>query len=339
MIALHRDTITRKEMDALLSNIIDGSVSPGELGGVAVQELGKFLSWKQSYGVALRSCEQAYEIALGALNLPKGALVGVSPLASSFLLEQISLLGLAPYKVDVDERTLLPSTQGVQEGLQAGISALLLSSPVGNIPKPEDYEGIGIPIIEDITLTIGSTLNDAPVGFIGSAVILSGDQPGVVAMGGGALLSTESLGLWRNIRKVRNFSRPSYQMPDLNASLVISQLKYLGKNREKRSGVFKVYQEALRKSGRNRSLLHSPEGMSLVPAFFPVLLDGSVQDARSYAKKKGIALGSLVDTSVDFEELSGELKQVALRGVVFPLYPLLSRDEIDVVARVLTTLP
>ncbi len=339
MIALHRDTITRKEMDALLSNIIDGSISPGELGGMAIQELGKSLSWKQSYGVALRSCEQAYEIALGALNLPKGSLVGVSPLASSFLVEQISLLELTPYTVHVDERTLLPSSQAIQEGVQAGISALLLSSPAGNIPKPEDYEGVGIPVIEDITLTIGSTCNDVPVGSVGSAVILSGDQPGVVAMGGGALLATDSLGLWRNIRKVPNFSRPSYQLPDLNVSLVISQLKYLGKNREKRAGILKLYQDSLRKSGRNKSLLHSPEGVSLVPAFFPLLLDGSVQDARAYAKKKGITIGALVDSSVALDELPSALKQIALRGVVFPLYPLLSREEIDTIARVLTTLP
>ncbi len=339
MIALHRDTITRKEMDALLSNIIDGSVSPGELGGMAIQELGKSLGWKQGYGVAVRSCDQAYEIALGALSLPQGSLVGVSPLVSSFLVDQISAIGLTPYVLELDERTLLPSNQGIQEALQAGIAALLLSSPAGNVPKPEDYESIGIPIIEDITLTIGSTFNNTPVGSIGSAVILSGDQPGVVAMGGGALLATDSLGLWRNIRKVQNFSRPSYQMPDLNASLVISQLKYLGKNIEKRSGIFKVYQEALRKSGRNRPLLHSPEGTSLVPAFFPVLLDGSVQDARGYAKKKGITIGSLVDASVNLEELSSELKQVALRGITLPLYPLLSREEIDLVSRVLATLP
>ncbi len=339
MIPLHRDTITRKEMDALLTNIIDGSVAPGELRGAAVQELGKILLWKQSFGVALRSCEQSYEIAMSSLQLQEGSAVGISPLGFSFLPDVLSSLGLVPYYLPLDERTLLPSRQGIQDGITAGIGALIISSPAGNIPNIEDYGDIGVPVIEDITWTLGSTVESKPVGAIGSMVILSGDHPGVVSMGGGALLATQSLGYWRAIRKAQNFSRLSYQMPDLNASLVMSQLKYLSKNVEKRMGIYRVYQEALRKSGRNRSLLHAPEGTHLAPSFFPVLLDGSVQDVRGYAKKKGIAIGSLIEKDVVMDGLSDTLKQASLRGVMFPLYPLLSREEIDTVARVLATLP
>ncbi len=344
MIPLYRATITRKEMDSLLSNIIEGNIAPGEVEKEAVLQLVATLGWKQGYGSGVRSYLHAYQMAFEGLDLPEGSGVGVSPFTPVPVLSLLESMQLRPVLLPVDPRTLLVEPEAITQRLAAEeIGAVLLNSPLGNIPNREQYTFGTLPLVEDITWTVGGSLAEGAAGSVGTVVILSADHSGAVALGGGGFVVTQSMGVWRNIRKSSIFQEPSYRLPDLNSSLGCTQFKEIRHRIERKMNTYQLYQDALRKGGRHKGLLRAPEGAIIGPSFFPILLKGSVQDVRHYAKKKGIEIApifeeSLYDRSLFSKEMA-EHEAVLLRGIKVPLYPMLSRKEIDQISRFITTLP
>lgn len=341
MIPLYRATITRKEMDILLSNIIEGHIAPGEVEKLAIQQLVTTLGFKQGYGTALRSYVQAYTIAIEGLALLEGSGIGVSPFTPQAIISVIEQLGCVPRVLAVDTRTLLLQPEAIEDGVSQGlVQAVLLESPAGNLVNPKHYEGCSVPIIEDITWTIGGTIAGQGVGSLGAVVILSADHQGAIALGGGGLVMTTSMGVWKTMRKSTLFTEPSYRLPDINSSLALTQLKQLKSRAERKMNIHKLYAEAVRKSGRHKGLLVTPEDISLAPPFFPLLLSGSTSEVIAYGKKKGVEIAPLFDT-IDTRVYAKQpqVKDVVLRGVKLPLYPLLARKEIDTITRCIATLP
>ena len=79
MIQTYSTTIRRKEMDAVLTCMVDEKIGPGELNTRLIQLVKEF--FKCDGAVALRSPAIALGYALTALELEKGSKVMISALA------------------------------------------------------------------------------------------------------------------------------------------------------------------------------------------------------------------------------------------------------------------
>ena len=79
MIQTFSSTIRRKEMDAVLTCMVDEKIGPGDLNSRLIQNVKESFSF--SGGVAVRSPSLALKYALKALDLPKDAKIMISALA------------------------------------------------------------------------------------------------------------------------------------------------------------------------------------------------------------------------------------------------------------------
>ena len=102
MIQTYSPTIRRKEMEAVLTCMVDEKIGPGDQTARLVQAVKEYTGCDGA--VALRSPSVALEYALKALDLPKESLVMLSALAPAWQIITVERLGYKPLVLDVEQR-------------------------------------------------------------------------------------------------------------------------------------------------------------------------------------------------------------------------------------------
>ena len=156
MIQTFSSTIRRKEMDAVLTCMVDEKTGPGELNSKFIQALKEFSGCDGA--VAFRSPSIALSYALKALDLPENTSVMMSALAPFWQYDAIQKLGYKPLVLDVEEQTGLVNAEIVQKGISNGGRLLILHETMGILPQIEEIISLGIPVIEDISHSFGAVL-------------------------------------------------------------------------------------------------------------------------------------------------------------------------------------
>ena len=356
MIQTFSSTIRRKEMDAVLTCMVDEKLGPGELNAKLIQTVKEFTGCDGA--VAFRSPAIAFSYVLKALALEEGSAVMVSALAPSWHYSAVKNLGFNPLVLDVEEDTGLVSAAAVQEGVKQGGRLLLLHETMGIMPNLEEILAIGVPVIEDISHSLGSVYNFSPseenpsakpedlqkkAGMMGLYSILGLEANDTVTAGGGAVLISPKRREWIVLKKFTDEAPETDILPDMNSALGFIQLKEYARNEEVRKSLYAIFQKALQ-SGKNKTFARPAESPSTVWSF-PVVLNGSFKDAKQYASRKEIEIrpayeGSVISLLSD-EEQSKYIhgKALFLRTVLFPLYPRLGSEAATKIAKVLGTLP
>ena len=129
MIRTYSTTIRRKEMDAVLTCMVDERIGPGELNQRFIQQVKEFI--KCDGAVALRSPAIALNYAFKALGLERGCKVLISALAPLWQYKLIEEKEMEPIVLDVDETTGLVSIDEIQKGIAAGGKVLILHETEG----------------------------------------------------------------------------------------------------------------------------------------------------------------------------------------------------------------
>ena len=109
MIQTYSTTIRRREMDAVLTCMVDEKIGPGELNTRLIQQVKEF--FKCDSAVALRSPAIALKYALSAMNLEKGSVVMISALAPFWQYQSLIDLGFVPEVLDVDDNNGLVTVE------------------------------------------------------------------------------------------------------------------------------------------------------------------------------------------------------------------------------------
>ncbi len=91
-----------------------------------------------------------------------------------------------PIVLDVSEQSALVTLEQVEQGIKNGGRLLLLGETFGFIPDFDAFANLGIPIIEDISQSIGGEYNEKKVGTLGVFSILGLESNDLVTAGGGA---------------------------------------------------------------------------------------------------------------------------------------------------------
>ena len=157
MIQTYSTTIRRKEMDAVLTCMVDEKIGPGELNAKLITQIKEFI--KCDGAVALRSPAIALKYALKSMGLESGSKVMVSALAPAWQYQSLVSMGFEPLVLDVDEVNGLVNEQIISEGIKQGGKVLLLHETEGILPNLEEIVKLGVPIIEDISQSAGAVFN------------------------------------------------------------------------------------------------------------------------------------------------------------------------------------
>ena len=366
-IEVYSPTIRRKEMDAVLTAMVEEKIGPGERSRLLIQTAREQLRF--DYALALRSPAVALHLALKALNARAGQAVAVSALSPRYYLQVIEDLQLTPLFCDVSydfpcmsRETIESAFANKPEGLE--VCAVVLHHTLGFMPDALAIAELGIPVIEDISQSYGSWIKiagkknseegetaaasaaadnakkeDAPVKLSGVFCILGLEERDMLTSGGGALLFAMNR---RDGAALRNFSSiaDEYCLPDINAALAVVQFKEALRNIERRRDIASVYVQASLRTRHKRFIPLVEDEYNNYS--FSLVLEAGLKDVIAYAKKKEIVVESAFENTLAGGQLCANCpvgNSLALRTVLFPMYPRLRSQDAERVSRLIMTLP
>ena len=357
-INIYSPTIRRKEMDAVLSAMVDDKIGPGEQAKFLVQTAKERI--KFDYCLALRSPAIALQLALKSLGTEKGQGVLVSALSPLYYASVIEDLGLVPVYCDVPASTATISRETIKKALSSrpdglDIRCIVLHHTLGYLPDGEAIAELGIPVIEDSSQSYGASTesektgeegssanNDASNKFvenIGVFTILGLEERDMLTSGGGALLYSMNRRDAALLRSLGDLP-PEYGLPDMNAAMAVVQFREAAKNLLKRREIARLYtQSALRT--RHKSFIQYGETEYNNYAF-PLILETGMKEVKAYARKKDIAVENAFDNTIISRLKSDQFPEaysLSLRTVLFPIYPRLGMADAGKVAKLILTLP
>jgi len=376
-IEIYSPTIRRKEMDSVLTAMVEEKIGPGERGRLLLQTAKEQLHF--DYALALRSPAVALHTALKALSLagnPQG-LTGegqadvkraavISALSPRYYLQVLQDLNITPLHCDVSydfpcmsreliENTIAKKPQGLE------VCAIVLHHTLGFVPDTASIAELGIPVIEDISQSYGSWLKtekneeqekDAPsaqtekhekeepaVKFDGMFCIIGLEERDMLTSGGGALLFAMNR---KEGMLLRNFAGlpDEYFLPDINSALAIVQFKELHKNIARRREIAQIYTQASMRT-RHKRFIPVNDG-EYCNYSFSLVLETGFKDVAAYAKKKDIEIESAFVNTIAGAGLCEDCpvsSSLVLRTVNFPIYPRLRSQDAEQVSRLIMTLP
>lgn len=351
MIQTYSTTIRRKEMDAVLTCMVDEKIGPGEINARLIQQVKEFT--KCDGAVALRSPSIALKYALQALDFEAGAKIMISALAPAWQYQTVVQLGYDPLVLDVEEINGLVSIEAISDGIKNGGKLLLLHETEGILPDLEAVSQLGIPVIEDISQSAGSfitekdengtpTENKKAAGSFGLFTIMGLEERDVITAGGGAVLYSSGRREWIVLKKLVDEAPLTDLLPDINCALATVQIKEFNRNETTRKELFSLYQHACL-VGRHKMFAREMEDGSTMSCF-PLILSSSYKDVKQYASKKDIEIQlayehAVVSLSEEIANGCIHAKSLYLRCVHIPMYPRLTKSESAKIVKVLSSLP
>ena len=351
MIQTYSTTIRRKEMDAVLTCMVDEKIGPGELNARLIQAVKEFT--KCDGAVALRSPAIALKYALQALDFAKDGKIMISALAPAWQYQSLVAMGYEPLVLDVDEITGLVTAEIVAAGIKNGGRLLILHETEGILPDFDGIMQLGIPVIEDISQSAGASVpvlspEGVPTeerklaGSFGVYTIMGLEERDVITAGGGAVLMAPGRREWIVLKRFSDEAPLTDLLPDINSALAWVQVREYPRNEKSRKELFAMFHQACM-IGRHKMYAREMENGSTMSCF-PLILASSFKDVKQYAAKKDIEVQLAYDNSViaKIEELSESCihaKSLYLRCVHIPLYPRLTHSEAAKIVKVLSSLP
>ena len=348
-IEVHSPTIRRKEMDAVLTAMVEDRIGPGERSRLLIQTAKENL--KFDFALALRSPATALLFALNALDLKDGDGVLVSALSPRYYAQVLANLRLSPLYCDVSYSSPCISRESVEKAIAAyGIRprCIALHHTLGYVPDTASIAELGIPLIEDISQSYSPAPAEAEGGETakqavrGELAILGLEERDMLTSGGGAILFAMNR---KEGALLRAFSGipAEYCLPDINAALATVQFREALRNMVRRNEIAQLYAQASLRT-KHKRFAGDGEAGEYNNYAFSLVLETGMKDVAAYARKKEIIVEnafeqSLAGAGVSDSVLCPVSHSLSLRTVLFPLYPRLRSQDAERVSKLIMTLP
>jgi dTDP-4-amino-4,6-dideoxygalactose transaminase len=359
-IEVYSPTIRRKEMDAVLTAMVEDQIGPGERSRLLLQTAKEHIRF--DYALALRSPATALHLALKALELKEGDGVLVSALSPRYYVQTLADLRLTPLFCDVSYSFPCVSRESVEKAITAKPSGveprcIILHHTLGFVPDAVSIADLGIPVIEDISQSYTppqeapppqeagnaeESKGEVPLRIHGALAILGLEERDMLTAGGGAILFAMNR---KDSQLLRSFSNipPEYCLPDINAALAAAQFKEAPRNMARRLEIAKAYTQASLRTKHKRFVPLDGTG-DYCNYVFPLVLETGMKDVAAYARKKEIIVESAFEQSLTGAGVIDSVLcpvsySLSLRTVLFPLYPRLRSQEAERVSKLIMTLP
>jgi dTDP-4-amino-4,6-dideoxygalactose transaminase len=242
--------------DRVISDFL-GRAGKYFLGGKYVKELEKrFCSYfKVKYAISFNSATTALQTAVGALGIGPGDEVITSPFTMSATASAILFNNALPVFCDINERNFCLDPAKIEKLINKNTKAILAVNLFGG---SADYNSIlkiakkhNLKIIEDNAQSAGATYENKFTGTIGDIGIFSFNVHKVIQSGEGGMLVTNNKKYAFRAQLIRNHGEAvindlkdkrvyepvlgnNFRMTELQAAIVMQQLKKLKKLNQKR---------------------------------------------------------------------------------------------------------
>ncbi len=332
-----RPTITRRELEGVLDCLINDELTTGEAVKNFEQETANLLGIR--HALAVNSVTAAYHLVFQALEINADSEVIIPSFFHQAPLNSLRITGGKAVLVDNEENSLFPSIDDIKSKITEKTRAIVLGHMFGYHFDISALADISVPVIEDISHAVGSELNEEQVGRKGAFTVLSFAPDMIITTGtGGMVLTSNSraYGSMKDMRGVRNdMTSFEYTMTDFQGAMGLSQIQKISGLLKRRREIARIYHEAVRLTP-HKSLF--PYSDNFAYQTFPVLFDATAEKVSKYWKKNGIEVVPALEYPLHM--ITGEKgfdypnsDRLARKLFMLPLYPTLSRKEIEKISK------
>jgi perosamine synthetase len=335
MIRFNKPTIRRKDLESVLYCMIEDDLTAG----IHLKNFASLLSKRLALPdvTVFSNYFSAFEAVFYLSGVQRGDDVILPSFSRSNILSALIKSGINPILVDLGEDSLVPSIDDIKRKITKRTKCLIIAQLFGVPHDLSRYREFGIPIVEDLDGSMGSTIDGKPAGSFGDFVTINFTDDSIVTTGSGGMLGSIDRRL-RGLEKEAVFAEQL--MSDFNASLGISQLVKLSENIERRQKIGEYYDSAVMSGGC--SFIGRDEKQSLCYSSYVVRTKTPFEvGARFFKKnripiKKGLEkpLHRLLDSDIHgFRETEALYHEL----VTLPIYPELNMDDIENIVRGIKT--
>ena len=337
-----KPTITRKELEGVLDCMIQDELTTG----TTVKKLEAHCAQMSGtkFALATSSHTAAFHLAFTALDIAAGDEVIIPSFFSQSPLSALRLCGASPVLVDIEEGSFAPSADQIREVITEKTRALVIGHMFGFPMDITPYMELNIPVIEDISHIFGKDPAEETGIFRGSILVSSFSPEMMITTGNGGMVITGNSRYYSQMRDYRN-GAPSagipgfdYTMTDLQGAMGISQVLKLRDFIKRRKEIAKIYLEALKKTPHQSLYAFNEE---FTYQSFPILFDTVPEKIDKFWKKQNIQVFKPIQPALhDYCGLRGLdypwSDRFSKKLFSLPIYPTLTRKEIEKVARALS---
>ena len=351
IIPTFKPSIKRKDMDSVLTCMVSDVIGPATLTERLIKVLGDYL--QAAGGYAVRDYPRAIEVAFAAAGLSAGDTVVLSPLLPWIYHHVCRGMGLNPVYVDVDAHS--PVIDAALVRIVDNPRAVVAASTLGFAPDLESLQELPVTLIEDVSQGLGANTGTHSVGTVGHFTICGMEPEHIITSGGGAAVFARGRKERAALKTVCDTLPRELFLPDMNAALGLIQALEVERLVQRRKEIAAVYARSAAQ-GRHKTAVQLGDGENVFFSF-AVLVESAAGEVVAYARKKSIEVvtafessvigyasvpreeGAEVDPLLPEATVCPNARRFLLRTLLFPLYPMLKRDEVELVQRVLATLP
>lgn len=288
--------------------------------------------------IAFRSPYNALIKAIEICDSPKGSRIAISALAPEWHRLAVADAGYEPQILDVDATSLHPTFDNIKA---TNPSIIILFDALGVIPPSSLLQELNIPVIEDVSQSIGDIENESVSDLYARFYVWGMEADSAIATGGGALLCARGKRDAQILRSLNDALPSELKMTDYNAALGVSQLKSFSILMERRKAIFDILKGQL--SRTKHSALQLTGGIKTTYAF-PMISAGGSKDIIDYAKKYGVQVVPAFPRSAAMLEENADQRYpsargLALRCLLFPMHHKLANQQVDQIGKIIATLP
>ena len=341
----NRPLICPEDRLAVDATLVSGWIAQGP--SVAALEA-EFVRYHAGGGAcAVSSGTSALLLALKALGAGAGAEVVVPSYACSALLNAVFMAGASPKVVDVLPDTFCMDPRAIQTQAPDArfVFAVHTYGAMANVEAIKKQDKV---VIEDCCQALGGTVSNVPLGGTGDAAVFSFYATKIITGGQGGLVWSRDSAVAEKVRDYRQFDcretyepRFNFQMTDIQAALVNSQMTRLEAIRERRVHIAGSYIAAMPSGLSTQASLLDPGRMAY--RFVVVTPDRAVREAlRTHFATAGVECIVPIER---FELLHRYLKLdptdypisecLADTTLSLPIHPCLSDEDVSVISNAL----
>lgn len=329
-----KPTITRKDLEGVLDCMINDELISG--GVVASFEKALLELYNTKNLLVVQSTTAAYHIILSTIGV-KDKEVILPSYVSQAALNAISLCGAVPKLVDIDNM-LYPDCEQILSLINDDTAAVILPHTSGIPGNYALLEKISVPVIEDISAVMGTEMEEDS--FFGSFQVVSFSPENIITTGNGAAIISKNSRNHNTMTELRSSSvKTSYEyfMTDLQGAMGLSQISRMQDFITRRREIARIYYDRI-KITPHKVLF--PYNETCPYQHFPVIFDAPYDKTIRFFKKNGIEISQPVSRPVhqilgykamDFPNSDRMSKKL----FSIPLYPTLSRNEVEKISRTL----
>jgi len=334
-----RPTITRNELENVLDSLIKEELTGGNSVKTFESSLSELLQIKLS--LAVNSLTSAYLLIFKALDIQPGDEIILPSYFSSAPLGAMTLLGAKAVPADIEESHFSPSAETVKNLINEKTKAVIIGHTFGIDAQISRFSDCGIPVIEDVSHALGLEFEEKIPGSEGSFAVAGFTPTDIITTGNGAAVFTKNTRHFSLMRSLRGGDDDAVSldctMTEFQAAMGLSQLTRLQDFLRIRREIAQVYYDRLRLTPHKSAFPFNPNSSY---QSFPVIFDASEDKVLKYWKTNSIQLYKpfpktihehLGLKSMDYPQSDRFSKKL----YSLPIYPTLTRKEIEKISRTL----